>query len=267
MIECGIRIGSEDPMRWLREAVDVPGFREIAVSATTLETEPAVIGAIDAYALQVIYVHDLLPADIAAYVPENEEAIRGRTLDYIKMAIQRCRQIGARYTSLDLGLDRIGMGDISVGIAARANFAKAVTRLAHEAGLILCLPVRLPRYGRELHEWDYAANIVHEVQHDACRLVVDIFPAELSAGFDASEFVRSSCFRVGVLRFHYHPCLGEDMSVSQHEEWARVLRLHGFNGAVILCPEAHASEGICTAVTNGVAWSRLYRAPQPSNRP
>jgi len=176
----------------------------------------------------------------------------------LKTMLVQCRDAGARSVSLDLGLDRIKQKTYEQDVEERLRLLRSLLGVADELRVTVCVQVRFPRAFPSSKAWESAANLVHDVMHPRCRLVVDLVPADFSGDLDVAELVRLCYYHTAVYRFHYDPSIGDVLTDSMQDTCARAMLDHNFKGAVVFCPRAIEQEAITEACRRIDTWSRLY---------
>ena len=248
MINCAASIDATNWEIWLDAVANMPALREVEVPAELLLGEPRLLAAANQYGLQISYVRNLLPPHISRYLGESPARGREDIAASLRELLLKCEAAGSRMVSLDLGLDRMKEQSFDQDLAERVRLLRGLIPAADKYRMMLCLNVRHPRGYPASKEWEYAANLVHEVMHPACRLAVNVFPAECPADFNVDRFVGSCYYHIGVIRFHYDPALGESLVEEEQKQWSEALHRHAFKGAVIFCPTMISEDGVTDTV-------------------
>jgi len=258
MIFCAVSVVDANWKQWLEAIGDMRVVRGLECSASFLVSTPDFQAAAKRDNLRISHARDLLPADMARYLTESPALGRGDVLDCLKKTLAQCQACGVESVCLQMGLDRIGDATFDHDMNERVRLLRALMPAADRHKLTVCLRVRHPRAFPGSKEWERAAHLVHEVMHPCCRLALDFFPAEVPPDHDLEELIRSCCFHVGVVRFHYTPSLGETLDAASQARWAKLLQQHGYKGAVVFCPNVTEEDGIATACEKIDQWAEAY---------
>ncbi len=258
MISCAISLPEADWQQWLHAMGNMRIVRDLELPVSLLQDVPDVLPQAEQQGFHLLHAHDLLPSDVARYL--SESSVRGShdLLTYLRETVVNCQLAGARYVSMEMGLDRIGEHTFEVDLGERVKLLRALMPAADQHRITLCLQVRYPRSFPGCRDWEYAGNLVHEVMHPNCRLAVNLFPNDLPPDFDIDQFVATSYFHVAVIRFHYSPMLGESLETKQQRAWAAALQKHAFKGVVIFCPKTANVEGAASACADVDGWAEYY---------
>lgn len=244
MISCAVGVTEPQWRDWLHEVGNLKVVRDIELPVSLLAHDAEAMRQVENRGLRLVVAHDLLPADVARHLAESSTLDRGNVLACLEETLDHCRNAGARLVTLEMGLNRIAEAGAAEALAERVAFLRQLVPVADERRLTICVQVRTPRSFPGSREWEHAANVVHEVMHPACRLAVNLVPADLPGDFDIAAFVRSCTFHLGVLRFHYAPALGDALDGAALDAWHEVLLQHGFRGSMVFCPRVGGGAGI-----------------------
>jgi hypothetical protein len=249
MISVAIRLSEDQLDLWLEAVSNLTVVRAVELPAAVLAGQGTPFETrLAANGLRVLHATQLLPAGFVTRLAVAGDRARDVLLAQARAALGRCRAFQLRYLSCDLELEVAAAARLEPAIREQTALVRHLLPVAVEAGQILCIPVRHPPPYPGAREWSLACNLVHEVLHPACRLALNLVPADLEAGFDLAAFLRDCLFHLAVIRIHYEPFLdsaGANRVVL--EEWAAVLRRQGFKGCVVFCPAAATADGIRTA--------------------
>ena len=261
MISVAISMPEDGLATWIAAASNTESVREVELAAATLQTTKQIDNLLDKNGLRVVHVRQFLPNGFTRHFLERIGRSRNSVFVQLKTALVACRAHGARRVSLDLQLDQVAgpPAELDTGIRLQVSLIRPLLPAAIEAGITLCIPVRYPYPFPGSREWGAAENLVYEIMHPACRLGLNLFPAELDADFDLIPFLRNCFFHLDLIRLHYSPALGETLSRPQQESWADGLRRHGFKGCVIFCPVASGETGIRDACREVDLLAPLYK--------
>lgn len=255
MISCAISVAESQWSDWLREIGNLKVVRDIELPVSLLAQDADAMRAVENHGLRLVVAHDLLPAETARHLAESSGLDRGDVLTCLEETFEHCHNAGARFVTLEMGLNRVSEASADAELAGHIAFLRQLVPLADELRLTICVQVRTPRPFPGSREWEHAAYVVHEVMHPACRLAVNLVPADLPGDFDISAFVRSCTFHLGVLRFHYAPALGDVLDSVALDAWHEVLQQHGFRGSLVFCPRAAGDTGIGEACARIDRWA------------
>lgn len=236
MITTAISIPDEQWEAWLDAVGELNVTREIEVNARLLVQEEQLARRAQRLGIIISCARNLVSPEVALYFSDLTDNARQELAAGVLSLLVTLRENGVRAAMLGLGLERIQADTAAVEIADRIAFLRRVAPTADEQGINLCLPIRCPSEIPHSKGWDYAGNIIHDVMHAACRIGVNVLPGELDENFDVNEFLRKCGFQMGLLRFVYEPRFGEEFTPAQAQQWARMLRWHGFKGSVVFAP-------------------------------
>ncbi len=253
MIACGVRIPQETAEAWLEALVDSGLSAELEVSLDLLDDTPATHRILQRAGTQIMGVRDIIDPQVGRYLEELPEKAFSQVLASAVKAIGRCREVGARQVTLDLGLDHVDMArEQERLIKPRIELLGKICPLAEEKGITVCAPVRLPPDSPEADALRVAANLVYDVGLASFRACLNIFPNEMPGGLDARKLMRQTGSLGAMVRLFYAPCLGEDLETSDVRALVEALKWHGFNGGLVFCPLNVGEERIPT-ICEGIA--------------
>ena len=258
MITCAVNVAENRWREWLDAVGNMTVVRDVEFPASLLINESNAMALAERYGLKVSHAQDLLPPEVARYLTESPLRGRDDVLPCLGNTLKQCRAGGVRSVSLEMGLDRIGEATLEQDLAERIKLLRSLMPVADSQRLTLCIQVRYPRAFPGSREWEYAGNLVHEVMNPCCRLAVNLVPSDFPQDFELRNFIRSCYFNIGIVRFHYDPALGENLTMDTQAEWAAVLQNHGFKGGVVFCPRVSGPDGIATACSQIDQWAALY---------
>ena len=244
MMTCAVSVAETAWDLWLGAVSNMKIVRDVELPAALLVAEPGPLALCQHHGLSVSHVRDLLPPDLARYLSESPVRGRDDVLAALKEILLKCRSAGTHCVSLEMGLDRMGEDTFEDDSAVRVKLLRGLIPIADRQRLTVCVQARYPRSFPTSKEWERAGSLIHDVMHPRCRLTVNTVPNELPRGFDVKDFVRSCCFRMGVVRFLYDPGLGANLVPESQAEWAAALRHHGFRGVVVFCPRVSEPEAV-----------------------
>ena len=228
--------------QWFAALSDTPGIRDVELSADLLESEPAVVEAVEQHGFHIHAVRDLLPASIARYLADTSPPVRDAVTERAAAVLRQCDGLGANAVMLDLGIGSIRKDQIDEQMRQRSRLLTHLVASTEDSSLTLSLPVRYPRPYPGSREWEYTANLVHDVMHPRCRLALNIFPAE--EDFQLERLMRSIYFRTCLIRFHYEPAAGESVEDWFSQDWHNALERHGIHGPLVFCPRLRSEDAI-----------------------
>jgi hypothetical protein len=237
MHETGVRIPGADWRDWLLKVADTRGLRRIEVSGDLLaEHGDELVRRSQHLAISLLHVTDVVPSNLGRYFGESELADDGVVLASLLSRVREGVPAKLRIASLDLGLDRLTGRQVDAGLQRRARLLRGLSRELAAQSTGIALRVRVPRPFVGSHEWEWAANLLHELGEPRCRLAVDVVMPELGAGFDIDALLRDCGARLGVLRLHFRWRDPETPAASQWALWSAALRRHAGPFAVVFCP-------------------------------
>lgn len=261
MISVAISVPEDGLETWIAAVSNTQGVRDVELAAATLQTGNQVDSLLEKNGLRVAHLRQFLPNGFTRHYLERIGRSRNSVFLQLKSALTAFRGHGARRVSLDLQLDQLAgpPADLDTGIRLQVSLLRPLLPAAIEAGITLCIPVRYPYPFPGSREWAAAENLVYEIMHPACRLGLNLFPAELEGDFDLVPFLRNCFFHLDLIRLHYNLALGEVLDRTQQQHWADGLRRHGFKGCVVFCPVISGDSGIREACGQVDQLAPLYR--------
>jgi hypothetical protein len=123
---------------------------------------------------------------------------------------------------------------------------------AEDKDITICAPVRLPPDTPKADALRMAANLVYDVGLESFRVCLNVFPNEMSGGFDARQLMRQTGSLGAMVRMFYSPCLGEELEAIHVRSMVEALRWHEFTGGIVFCPVNVAGDRI-PSVCRGIS--------------
>jgi hypothetical protein len=257
MMHVAISVPDENLESWIETIAELANLRTVELSLHALTQRPEALRQASRQGIQVIGVRELIPGEIGRHF----ESVPAKVLTDAAMTLTgklgQLRLAGAEFATLDLGLEATSEPAEAEGFDQRVKFLKRIVVPCNEQHMKLCLAVRYPPERPQSNAWRLAANIVHDTMHPACRLAVDFFPHEVGEKFDVSEFLRGCGFHLGLVRLHYEPMLGDELTEERVLAWARALRWHGFKGTVVLAPRISHIDALPGVCRRAEGWAQL----------
>ncbi|HAR67123.1 MAG TPA: hypothetical protein DCR55_13055 [Lentisphaeria bacterium] len=192
----------------------------------------------------ISHVRDILPDDVARYLPETDTTARRAILDSLVEQLKLTVDYGVKCCTLELGIERIAVEHREAALLAREDLIKRLLPVADSLDVSICLPQREPCTPPGAHFAEYATQLVTTLDHDACKLTLNVFPNELHT-LTVTELVQRSYSHVGVIRFFYEPGIGLRLDREQQLIWARALHLRRYDGLVVFCPLVKDRDKFC----------------------
>jgi len=254
MITVGISVPQANAEVWLERIANLETLRDVELSAADIDEMRRLARRAERLGLHVPFARDLLPVELGRYLDELGPEARTELGAALGERLACCRELGATFISVGVGLDQVRADRAECAIRTRAALLRQVIPKADVHGASVCFPVRFPLAFPQSREWELATNVVHELMAPGCRLGVCVFPAELGSSFDVSRFLRSHGLQIGLIRFCYEPALGEALVPDELRGWARTLKRYGFRGGILLAPCGVAEDGIAAATRQTDGW-------------
>ncbi len=237
MHEVAVRIVPAEWREWLRLAGDTRRLRCIEVSGDLLAAaSPELPRAALHLGLELIHVADVIPPSLSCYLGEMALGDDEGALAALCREVTRGLPEGVRFASLDLGLDRLALSPFEEGFRRRVLLMRALRRELFPRGTTAAVRVRLPRPFAGSRQWEWAANLLHELGEPRCRTALDVMLSDLAQDLDADSVLRDAGGHAGVVRLHYRWRGGEQPDETTREQWSAALRRHPGPLAVVFCP-------------------------------
>lgn len=239
MIECAVRVPSDEWGQWLAFVADTRRLRAVEVPSELLApNHPPVLDLCGHLDLDVFHVADALPPNLGRYFIESGFLDVDHAIQALRQGLLARLKGGVRFASFDLGLDRIDVDPETDGLTRRVELVSHLLEETDDLEVTLGVRVRLPRPFPSSHEWEWAGNIIHEMDSGRCALGVDVVMDDLLEIDDAETFVRSCASQLALVRFLYDPKPGERPMDDAFADWAKALRYHAMDVGVVFCPRA-----------------------------
>ena len=126
--------------------------------------------------LEIVGIHWLLVKPEGLYINHPDEAIRGRTTDYLKAEVDFCADLGGRVMIVGSPKQR----NVLEGDTRQATWDRTVEvfrRLApyaHGKGVTLCMEALTPRETNFINTAAEARALVQEVDHPGLQMMLDV---------------------------------------------------------------------------------------------
>lgn len=213
----------------------------VQLPGTMIEDERQWLDLLDAYRIPPVSVAGIVADSLSRFLPEADDRSRNRLIGYLKETMARMASFEIHYLTLDLGLNRVG-GRAAVDLEARCELLRSLLKLADAHELTLCIPLRIPACDPLDPKERFALQLVNEIMHPCCRLVLDIFPEELPPDFDPKRCLKDYHYSVAEIRLHYEPALGIRLDGPTVAAWAKAVRWHNFRGLFVFSPVLSSAE-------------------------
>ena len=256
MHDVAVRIGMADWREWLLSLADTRSLRRLELPAELLDPDgAAALRLIEHLGLSVLHVADAIPPNVGRYASEsglvhNEAGLAA----LVRSARDR---LGGRvcFTSLDLGLDRLGAEGVEEGLRRRAHFLRALLDGLGTPGMTLAVRVRLPRPFPGSHEWEWAGNLLHEMVGTQAGLALDVALSDLPEEFDVEALLRECSAHLAMVRLHFRWRWGESPADAAWKRWCSALRHHPGRLGVVFCPQEPPLAAAAALLADIQRWS------------
>jgi sugar phosphate isomerase/epimerase len=160
------------------------GYDGLEVAPYTLSDEPHRIGAAQLVAARsaaadagvaITGLHWLLVKPAGLSISTRDDAVRKRTVDFMRALIDHCAELGGRYLVHGSPHQRrVDPGDTRAAALARArdSFA-AVAEHAAKAGVVYCIEALSSEQTPLINTLEEAARLVQEINSPAIRSMLD----------------------------------------------------------------------------------------------
>lgn len=233
-----VSVPDQNTEAWLDAVAEFEALRDVEVSAVLFQEESRanLLKLASRNGLHPRMVRNLIPGEVGRNLEALPDTEIDRLAEKLREDLSDYGEEGAYSVVLDLGLEKIDEKDEDGALRRRVTFVRRFLPTIESRDLQLLIPVRYPPPHPGACTWETATNLVHEVMHPACRLLVNFYPGEAEDDFDRTAFVRRCALHLGAIRFIYEPMLGETPNVDTLEAWRETLMWHGFRGALIFAP-------------------------------
>jgi|GEM_PF-2627374 len=237
MHDVAVRVGHVGWREWLLGMADTRTLRRIEVPADLVWAGgPDLLKLAQHLGLSLLHVADVVPASLSCHLSDGPWADDESVLALLAAQVRKHLPEGVRFGSLDLGLDRLAMGDFAEGLRRRSSFVRRLARELAPLGTRVAVRVRMPRPFAGSHQWEWAGNLLDELRPEGCCLAVDVVLHDLPEGFDPEALLRDCAAHVGLVRLHFRPQAGEAPDAGCREAWASVLRRQPGTLVIVFCP-------------------------------
>jgi hypothetical protein len=270
MHEVAVRIGMTDWREWLLSVADTQRLRRLELPAELLEPQAAAtLRLLEHLGLSVLHVADAIPANLSRYASESGLAENEAGLAALVRSTRARLQGRTHFSSLDLGLDRLQAEGVEEGLRRRGRFLRTLLGGLEASGVTLAVRVRLPRPFAGSHEWEWAANLLHDVVGAPAGLALDVVMSDLLEESDVEALLRECAAHLAVVRLHFRWRWGESPTDAVWERWCGALRHHPGRLGVVFCPHEPplASAGALLADIQRWAAPLLGEYPRLSSPP
>jgi hypothetical protein len=147
---------------------------------------------------------------------------------------------------LDLGCGRIRPDEEAEAIDMRLGILRELMPLAEAQEVTVCLPVRIPTSTMDGRAERLSEQILHELAHPNCKLVIDVILEE--ATDPPFEIFKRWPLTAAAIRLHYEPALGIQPDEATLSGWLEGSGRAGYRGTFILSPRVPNPEALIAEI-------------------
>ncbi|NLF16395.1 MAG: hypothetical protein GX595_03950 [Lentisphaerae bacterium] len=258
MPEVALRVGAAEWREWLWCVADTRSLRALELPGDVIAGEAAaLLPLLTHLRLGLAHVADAVPAALGRYASEAGLADDPARLQALLGGLRARLQGGVRWTSVDVGLDRLATEGYAAGLQRRLHFLRLLIHGLEPLGVRVAVRVRWPRPFADSHEWEWAANLLHDLADERCRLALDVVLSDLPDDVRPEALLRDCSAHLAVLRLHVPWGAGEGLPESSWAAWAAAWRRLPGPLTVVFCPPPLAAAQAPRLLAAVEAWAGL----------
>ncbi|MFO7822109.1 MAG: hypothetical protein R6V56_08675 [Lentisphaeria bacterium] len=249
---------------WLDTISEEEGVDDLEVTPAGLDDQNYFVRLVRKAGLNIRSVREVIPPEVGRNLERLKIEERARMIETLRDRIVAYSEEGVCNVALNLGMEGIEKKENDEALSGRVAMVKKLITVAESRNVRTLIPVRYPPPYPSSCTWEFAANLVHDVMHPACSLLVEFHPGEIEAAFDTPGFIKRCAFHLGGIRFVYEPMLGESPSIAEIKIWSQYLEKYGFRGDMTFAPKvAGDDDAVASACSRVAGYARALNEGPP----